>query len=86
MANAKKYVYDAQGKGACCTSIAVELQGDVISGVEFTNGCHGNHQGIQRLVQGRSADEVVTMLEGIPCQNGTSCPDQLAKALREARQ
>lgn len=71
--------------GTCAKHIAVELDGDVVLHVEFDGGCHGNHQGINALVHGMKASEVIARLEGIDCRGrGTSCPDQLAKALREA--
>jgi len=78
------HVYNANGKGACCTSIAVSLEAGIIKRVEFSGGCYGNHQGIQRLVQGRPASEVISLLKSIPCQASTSCPDQLALALQKA--
>jgi uncharacterized protein (TIGR03905 family) len=80
-----KHVYDARDKGACCTRIDVSLKGDVIDQVKIIDGCPGNHLGIEALVRGRKAKEVIELLLGTPCGgNSTSCPDQLAKALREA--
>lgn len=70
--------------GACCTEIEIKLDGDIIQDIRFINGCHGNHQGIQSLVRGQKAAEVVSRLQGIVCRNGTSCPDQLARALQAA--
>ena len=84
MSDTVNHVYNAKGKGACCNSIAVLLEGGIIKSVEFSGGCYGNHQGIQKLVQGRPASEVISLLKGIPCQENTSCPDQLALALEEA--
>lgn len=55
-----------------------------ITSCEFVGGCNGNTQGIAKLVTGRSVDEVINTLEGIQCGfRGTSCPDQLAKALKQ---
>jgi uncharacterized protein (TIGR03905 family) len=71
--------------GTCSRSISIKLDGDVVQEVRFIGGCTGNLQGVSRLVAGRSVSEVVAMLEGIRCQNGTSCPDQLSKALKAAR-
>lgn len=77
----KKIVYPT--KGVCSQAIAVELEGDTVRSVEFIGGCHGNTQGIAMLVRGMKADEVIARLEGINCHGkGTSCPDQLARALR----
>ena len=71
-------------KGLCTRQIEVELDGDKIYRVEFLGGCMGNTQGVARLVEGMSVEEAVTRLEGIECgRKGTSCPDQLAKAIIE---
>lgn len=69
--------------GTCSRAIEIELDGDTVRCVEFIGGCHGNTQGIAALVAGMPADEVIARLEGIDCHGkGTSCPDQLARALR----
>ena len=69
--------------GTCSQSIDIELDGDTVSRVEFTGGCHGNTQGIASLVAGMPVGEVISRLESIDCRGrGTSCPDQLARALR----
>ncbi len=68
--------------GTCSKQIEIELEEDVIRSVEFAGGCHGNTQGIAALVQGMRAEEAVARLKGIDCRGrGTSCPDQLARAL-----
>lgn len=78
----EKYTYYPQG--TCSTQIDVTLNGDIIDDVTFYNGCHGNTQGISCLVRGMKAEEVIKRLEGIRCgYKNTSCPDQLARALRE---
>ncbi len=71
--------------GVCSQAIVVELtDDDVVSSVEFIGGCQGNTQGVAALAVGMAADEVIARLEGINCgRKGTSCPDQLAKALRK---
>ena len=70
--------------GTCSRSIEIETEGDVIRNVKFVGGCSGNIQGICHLVEGMNASEVVKRLEGMQCGlRGTSCPDQLSKALRE---
>lgn len=79
----KKFVYDTSGSAACCTSIHVTLVGGIIQSVQIHDGCDGNHRGISALVCGMEATEVIRRLEGIDCGGrGTSCPDQLAKALK----
>ncbi len=69
--------------GVCSRSIDFEIEGNIIKEVIFNGGCRGNTQGVSRLVKGRTIDEVITLLKGVECRNGTSCPDQLSKALEE---
>ena len=77
-----KTVY--QTKGTCSRSIEVEVEDGYIKNVSFEGGCNGNLQGISKLVNGMSLDDVVKQLEGIRCgHKDTSCPDQLAKALKK---
>lgn len=77
--------YSYAPKGVCSSRIDLELDGDIIKSVQFTGGCHGNLQGISRLVQGMKAQDAIARLEGIRCGwKSTSCPDQLSHALREA--
>ena len=72
-------------RGTCSQLINIELDGDVIKSVEFIGGCNGNLQGISKLVTGMKAKDAIERLEGIQCGfKPTSCPDQLAKALRQA--
>lgn len=71
-------------KGVCSKEIRYEVQDGVIIDVEIIGGCDGNLKGICSLVKGCPVSEVIQKLEGIDCGGrGTSCPDQLAKALRE---
>ena len=78
-----KTVY--QTEGTCCRQIELEVDGDVVKSVRFLGGCHGNLQGIARLVEGMNVADVVTRLSGIRCgMTPTSCPDQLSLALRQA--
>lgn len=78
-----KYTYYTSG--TCSSQIDFEIEDNVIKQVFFTGGCHGNLQGISRLVQGMTCDEAIAKLEGIRCgYKATSCPDQLARALKEA--
>ena len=72
--------------GVCSRQINVELDGDTIKSVEFVGGCAGNTMGISHLVKGMNVDEAIERMEGLRCGNKpTSCPDQLAKALRAAK-
>lgn len=74
-------------KGTCSREIIFTVdENDVLKSVKFVNGCSGNTQGISRLVVGRHIDEIISLLGGIQCRNGTSCPDQLAKALSEYKE
>ncbi len=71
-------------KGVCSRRIDVEVDHDIIKRVEFMGGCPGNTVGVARLCVGKKIDEVVEILSGIDCRGrGTSCPDQLAKALEK---
>ena len=73
-------------QGTCSVQIDVQLDGDTIKNVQFLGGCNGNLQGISRLVTGMNVDEAIGRLEGIRCgYKNTSCPDQLARALRQAK-
>lgn len=69
-------------EGVCSNKIKFEIKDEVIKKVVFKGGCTGNLQGIASLVKGREIQEVIERLSGITCRNGTSCPDQLSKALR----
>ena len=67
----------------CSSQIDVELDGEYLLSVRYTGGCHGNTQGIGALVAGMKKADVIARLEGIDCKGrGTSCPDQLARALK----
>ena len=73
--------------GVCSIEINIELDGDVIKSVRFTGGCSGNTQGVAALVAGMKVSDAISRLEGIRCGiRETSCPDQLAKALKQAIQ
>ena len=71
--------------GVCSRQIEVTVSDEgVIEEVFFVGGCHGNTQGVAALAKGRKVGEVVALLKGIDCRGkGTSCPDQLARALEE---
>ena len=76
---------DYRTRGVCSQLIHFELEGDIVKNVQFLGGCNGNLQGIASLVNGMKVDDVIARLEGIRCGNKqTSCPDQLACALKQA--
>lgn len=67
----------------CSSRIDIELDGQTIRSVRYTGGCNGNLQGVGALVAGMKKDEVIARLDGINCKGrGTSCPDQLSRALK----
>ena len=70
--------------GAVCSKqIDIQLEGELVRSVQYTGGCHGNTHGVGALVAGMSKADVIARLEGIDCKGrGTSCPDQLARALK----
>ena len=71
-------------RGVCSQAIILDLDGDTIKKAEFIGGCSGNTQGVARLVEGMKARDAIEKLEGIKCgPRPTSCPDQLALALRK---
>ncbi len=79
-----RYVYFT--KGTCSSQITFDIEGDVVTNVRFKGGCNGNLQGISKLVEGKTVDEIEATLKGIRCGfKSTSCPDQLAAAVREAK-
>lgn len=72
-------------KGVCSQQIEFEVIDNKLHNVKFIGGCSGNTQGIAKLVEGMDKDEVIARLEGTKCgMRGTSCPDQLARALKQA--
>ena len=72
-------------KGVCSQQIEFEVIDNKLHNVKFIGGCSGNTQGIAKLVEGMDKDEVIAKLEGTKCgMRGTSCPDQLARALKQA--
>lgn len=78
-------MYRYNTHGTCSRQIEIEMDGDTVRRVRFIGGCTGNTQGLSRLVEGMKADEVIHRLKGIQCRAGTSCPDQLARALERMR-
>ena len=78
-------MYSYKTKGVCSREIQFDIDTDTntIASVQIIGGCMGNTQGVAKLATGRNVDEVISILEGIDCGGrGTSCPDQLARALK----
>lgn len=80
--------YNYKTRGTCSRQITIDLNDDqTINSVSFLGGCNGNLQGISALVKGKKIDEVINILKGIDCNmRGTSCPDQLARALEQIKE
>ncbi|MBI9106704.1 MAG: TIGR03905 family TSCPD domain-containing protein [Spirochaetales bacterium] len=69
-------------RGTCSREIKITIDENIIDSVEFIGGCPGNLAGISRLIEGMDIDDVIRRVDGLQCgSRGTSCPDQLAKAL-----
>lgn len=80
-------IYKYRPVGVCSMEITIEVEGDIIQSVKFLGGCSGNTQGVGALIAGMKIDEAIKRLKGIDCAGkGTSCPDQLAKALEEIKE
>lgn len=78
--------YEFIPKGVCSRKIKIDVEDGIINSVEFVGGCNGNLQGIGALVKGMKAEDVIAKLENIKCGvKNTSCPAQLAAALKEAQ-
>ena len=78
--------YEYKTKGTCSRSILFDIEGGKVKNVQFIGGCHGNLQGISKLIEGMDIDEVIARVDGIRCGGKeTSCPDQLATALKQAK-
>lgn len=75
--------YRYKTKGTCSQMIEFDYEDGYVSNVSFLGGCRGNTQGVARLSEGRKALDIIQCCEGILCREGTSCPDQFAKALRK---
>lgn len=77
-------------KNVCAQKMVITVDNGIVKHVEIIGGCHGNRQAVAKLVEGLSIDDVISKLEGIECRGSrtglTSCPDQLAQALKQLRQ
>ncbi len=76
-------------KNVCAQKMVITVDNGIVKNVEIIGGCHGNRQAVAKLVEGLSIDDVISKLEGIECRGSrtglTSCPDQLAQALKQLR-
>lgn len=78
--------FEFKTKGTCSQMIFFEIEDNKVHNVSYLGGCNGNLQGISKLVEGMDVDEVIARVEGIHCgAKPTSCPDQLAAALKDAK-
>ena len=78
-------VIQYQTSGTCCRLMQVKLDNNKIVDVDFIGGCPGNLLGIKQLIKGMSIEEVISKFSGVRCgDKSTSCPDQLAKCLKQA--
>ena len=77
--------YTVKPRGVCPVSLSFDLEGDVVTNIEFERGCNGNLKAISKLVNGMTVEQIESYLKGNTCGNrGTSCADQLAIAVRDA--
>ncbi|MBR5114209.1 MAG: TIGR03905 family TSCPD domain-containing protein [Oscillospiraceae bacterium] len=75
--------YEYNARGVCSRGILIDMEDGVVKSAQFIGGCPGNTTGISRLVAGMKAEDVIERLEGVTCgRKPTSCPDQLAQALK----
>ena len=80
-------VFEYRTQGVCSRLMRIEVEDGVVSSLQVMGGCNGNLQGISKLVEGMKVEEVIARLEGIRCGfKPTSCPDQLAKALKSVQE
>ena len=75
---------DYRTRGVCSTRMVIDVEGDTVQSVKIFNGCDGNLQGISALLEGMKVEEAISRMEGIRCgMKSTSCPDQIAQALKK---
>ncbi|MEE1224261.1 MAG: TIGR03905 family TSCPD domain-containing protein [Clostridia bacterium] len=73
-------------RGVCSVKIDFDVENDIVKNIRFTRGCSGNTQGVAKLAEGMHIDDIIARLKNTDCNGrGTSCPDQLAKALEAAK-
>lgn len=74
-------------RGVCARKVSFDIEDNKVKNVHFLGGCQGNTMGVARLIEGMDVDDAISRLNGIDCGGkGTSCPDQLAKALMQTKQ
>ena len=80
-------VYQYEPKGVCSMQMNIEVEYEIIKSVQIIGGCAGNTKGVSVLVEGMNINDAIKKLKGIDCRGrGTSCPDQLAKALEKIKE
>lgn len=76
--------YKYTPEGVCSMQMIFEIENNIIKSLKILGGCPGNTVGVSKLVEGKDIETVIKLLKGIPCRDkGTSCPDQVAKALEQ---
>ncbi len=76
--------YRYEPEGVCSYEMIFEIEGDIVKSLKIIGGCPGNTVGVSKLIENKKIDDIIKMLKGIDCgSRGTSCPDQIAKALEE---
>ena len=79
--------YSYKPHGVCARMITFDIEDNIVTNISFSGGCSGNTKGLSALAEGMTADEIIERLSGIRCGfKGTSCPDQLAKAVAQAKE
>ena len=79
--------YRYRPNGVCSREMIIELDGNIIKKLIIVGGCAGNTVGVAKLIEGMNINEAIRRLKGIPCgAKGTSCPDQLARTLEQAKE
>ena len=79
--------FEYKTSGTCSSKILFDIDNGIVHDLEYIGGCNGNLQGLSRLVEGMPVDEVISRVQGIHCgAKPTSCPDQLAQALLQAKE
>ena len=77
--------YTFKPKGVCAAEISFDIDDGIVKNVSFYGGCSGNTQGVARLCEGKTPEDIISALQGIRCGfKQTSCPDQLATAIKKA--
>ena len=78
--------FEFKPQGVCARHLKFDIENGIVKNVSFTGGCNGNLQGIAALCEGKPVDEIINAVSGIRCGfKSTSCPDQLARALAQAK-